>query len=68
MSDEQTRLLQEILDAVQTQTALTKNYCDQSMAAKRFAVRLVRVLFLFIFATGGLLAAISICAGYRILN
>ena len=60
MSDEQTRLLQEILDAVQEQTAFTKEYCDRSMAAKRIALRLVRFLFIFGFAMAGLAVAIAI--------
>ncbi|HEX4143652.1 MAG TPA: hypothetical protein VHY91_08975 [Pirellulales bacterium] len=74
MSDEQTRLLQEILGAVQEQTALTKQYCDESMevkrivlrAAKRSASRIARFVFLFLFGTAGLAVAIAICAGLRI--
>jgi hypothetical protein len=66
MSDEQTHLLQEILDAVQEQTALTKEYCDRSMAVKRIALRMVRVLFLLLFATAGLGVALTIWAGLRI--
>ncbi len=66
MNDEQTRLLQEILGAMQEQTALTKQYCDRSMAVKRIALRMVRVVFLLLFATAGLGVALTIWTGLRI--